>query len=475
MFDLQNKSLNLADCLDILIELYRSGKREFIDLIYIDPPFNSNRIYNVPFEGGELSEKAFVDTWSRVAYHDQLDMISKISPVLYKFLISLEQTNIPKSYITYLTVMGIRVFFMRELLKPTGSFYYHCDPTASHYVKMMLDMIFGMDNFRNEIVWAYTSGGASSKEFAKKHDIIFKYSKSNSYLHNETKYKRYVLKDEKGKEIGFDPRVEYFKDDIGSYRINNMTNVWSDIGIISPNSKTERLGYPTQKPEKLLERIILASSNPGDLVADFYLGGGTTIAVAEKLDRQWIGVDINPRAIEISEQRVKDLGKQLKKDFIVSGIPKSSKELRKLIEDNVYGKDKNSKFALEDIVCKYYLKNVVGNEKKVGDDSIDGRFTFDFKNEKHSGIVQVTTSGNKTHLKNSCAVMDLEGHSMLVYVTFEDKITDPLIDLAKRYKKIGGVDRVQLLSLEDLIDKGKQFDLPKDENTILGFDIPNIK
>ena len=133
--------------------------------------------------------------------------------------------------------------------------------SASHYVKMMLDMIFGMDNFRNEIVWAYTSGGASSKEFAKKHDIIFKYSKSNSYLHNETKYKRYVLKDEKGKEIGFDPRVEYFKDDIGSYRINNMTNVWSDIGIISPNSKTERLGYPTQKPEKLLERIILASTN----------------------------------------------------------------------------------------------------------------------------------------------------------------------------------------------------------------------
>ena len=237
----------------------------------------------------------------------------------------------------------------------------------------------------------------------------------------------------------------------------------------------ERLGYPTQKPEKLMERIISSGSNPGDLVVDFYLGGGTTIAVAEKLDRQWIGVDINPRAIEISEQRVKDLGKQLKKDFIVSGIPKSSKELRKLIEDNIYGKDKNSKFALEDIVCKYYLKNVVGNEKKVGDDSIDGRFTFDFKNEKHSGIVQVTTSGNKTHLKNSCAVMDLEGHSMLVYVTFEDKITDPLIDLAKRYKKIGGVDRVQLLSLEDLIDKGKQFDLPKDENTILGFDIPNIK
>lgn len=479
MFDLQNKSLNLADCLDILIELYRSGKREFIDLIYIDPPFNSNRIYNVPFEGGELSEKAFVDTWSRVAYHDQLDMISKISPVLYKFLISLEQTNIPKSYITYLTVMGIRVFFMRELLKPTGSFYYHCDPTASHYVKMMLDMIFGMENFRNEIVWCYTGASATKSRFPEKHDIILFYTKTNKYSFNSDdvripytptgggfQYKKW--KDNNTTEEEQKKKKEYFME-----KGKIVEDYWTDIYILKRTN--EKLGYPTQKPEKLLERIILASSNPGDLVADFYLGGGTTIAVAEKLDRQWIGVDINPRAIEISEQRVKDLGKQLKKDFIVSGIPKSSKELRKLIEDNVYGKDKNSKFALEDIVCKYYLKNVVGNEKKVGDDSIDGRFTFDFKNEKHSGIVQVTTSGNKTHLKNSCAVMDLEGHSMLVYVTFEDKITDPLIDLAKRYKKIGGVDRVQLLSLEDLIDKGKQFDLPKDENTILGFDIPNIK
>jgi len=474
MFELQTKSLNLADCLDILIELYRSGKREFIDLIYIDPPFNSDKNYNIPFEGGELSEKAFVDTWSRVAYHDQLDMISKISPDLYKFLVSLEKTSIKRSYITYLTVMGIRVFFMREMLKPTGTFYYHCDPTASHYIKMILDQIFGMDNFRNEIVWCYTRPSNIQKNFPRKHDVILRYSKTNifTFNFNSVRIPYKGLAAQGPSRRWHDDEEERIKESLEKGKI--VEDYWTDI-TLAIRSTIENLGYPTQKPEKLLERIILASSNPGDLVADFYLGGGTTIAVAEKLDRQWIGVDINPRAIEISEQRVKDLGKQLKKDFIVSGIPKSSKELRKLIEDNVYGKDKNSKFALEDIVCKYYLKNVVGNEKKVGDDSIDGRFTFDFKNEKHSGIVQVTTSGNKTHLKNSCAVMDLEGHSMLVYVTFEDKITDPLIDLAKRYKKIGGVDRVQLLSLEDLIDKGKQFDLPKDENTILGFDIPNIK
>ena len=471
MFELQNKSLNLADCLDILVELYKSGKREFIDLIYIDPPFNSNRNYNIPFEGGELSEKAFVDTWSRIGYLDQLDMVSKLHPRLYKFLVSLDQTDIPKSYITYLTVMGVRVFYMREMLKPTGSFYYHCDPTASHYVKMMLDMIFGMENFKNEIIWQYFMGGKSKNFWGSKHDVILFYTKTRNYTFNVQKVKRYLdfvpsLKDSsKNAEVG--------KDDIGYYSIVSCPDVWPIKSVF--NMSKEWLSYPTQKPEKLLERIILASSNPKDLVVDFYLGGGTTVAVSERLDRNWIGIDINPRAIEISEKRLIDLGQKLKKDFIVSGIPKSSKELRKLIEANVYGKDKNSRFALEDIVCKYYLKNVVGNDKKVGDDSIDGRFMFDFEGNKCSGIVQVTVSGNKTHLKNSCETMSREGHQMLVYVTFEDKITGPLIELAKKYKKIGGVDVVQLLSLEDLIDKGKQFDLPKDENTILGFDITNIK
>jgi site-specific DNA-methyltransferase (adenine-specific) len=368
--------------------------------------------------------------------------------------------------------MGIRVLYMRELLKPTGSFYYHCDPTASHYIKMMLDMIFGMDNFRNEIVWCYTGPSAAKRYFPEKHDVIFLYTKSDNYTFNpdlvRIPYKGGAPAAQGPNRKWVDNEEERIKKAMDTGKI--VEDYWTDITLAIRSSK-ENLGYPTQKPEKLLERIILASSNPKDLVVDFYLGGGTTIAVAEKLDRNWIGIDINPRALEISEKRIRDLGKVLKKDFIVSGIPKSSKELRQLIEANVYGKDKNSKFALEDIVCKYYLKNVVGNEKKVGDDSIDGRFMFDFEGDKCSGIVQVTTSGNKTHLKNSCETMSREGHKMLIYVTFEDKITDPLKEIAKKYKKIGGVDRVQLLSLEDLIDKGKQFDLPKDENTILGFDI----
>jgi DNA modification methylase len=126
----------------------------------------------------------------------------------------------------------------------------------------MLDYIFGIQNFQNEVIWCYTSGGASKRRFAKKHDIIFLYSKTQNYNFNTQTYKRYALIQE-GKEVGFDPRVEYFKDENGTYRINITVDWWNDVGIISPNSKTERLGYPTQKPEALLERIILASSNEG--------------------------------------------------------------------------------------------------------------------------------------------------------------------------------------------------------------------
>ena len=246
------------DNLEVLCEWYSQGKREFIDLIYIDPPFGNN------------IDKEWDLKWNRVE--------------------------------DYTNWMYPRVFLMRELLKPTGSFYYHCDPTASHYIKMMLDMIFGMDNFRNEVIWSYKSGGVSKKYFSKKHDTLFFYSKTDKYNFNQQKERTY-----KYGGIGKSSLQEYFKDEDGNeFCLVGQTDVFNDIGIISTHNKTERLGYPTQKPEKLLERIILSSSNPGDLVVDFYLGGGTTIAVAEKLDRNWIGIDINPRAIEISKKRIEE-------------------------------------------------------------------------------------------------------------------------------------------------------------------------
>jgi site-specific DNA-methyltransferase (adenine-specific) len=449
--------LILADCLDLLKEWKDHGRTNFIDLIYIDPPFNSKRNYNIVFkDGAELTERAFTDTWSRIAYLEELSNINSFSPNLYRFIKMLEETTIPKGALSYLTQMALRCFLMRGALKPTGSFYYHCDPTMSHYIKIVLDYIFGAENFRNEIVWCYKSGGASKRHFAKKHDTLFLYSKSENYFFQPTQEKSYVVPGS-----GKNPAQKYYEDENGTYTLVNQKDWWIDIGMLATSSK-ERLGYPTQKPEALLERIIKASSNEGDLVADFYMGGGTTIATAARSKRRYLGCDINERAIQITLERLEKQDLEVKKDFVVSGLPRSAKELRKLVDTNILGKDKNSKFALEDVIVKYYLKNVIGNEKKVGDNSIDGRFGFTYKDEQKTGLVQVTTGAGMNHFKAFCSEIAKGNGDLGVYVTFSDKVTDGMVREAKSYGQVGGVDKVQILTMEDLIDRRKQYQLPFD-------------
>ncbi len=389
----------------------------------------------------------------------------------------LENTGLPKSYISYLTKMSIRCWFMREMLKDTGSFYFHCDPTMSHYIKVILDYIFGRDNFRNEIIWYYKTGGVSKKSFAKKHDIIFFYSKTIKYKFNpqrelkETKSIKKAI--EKGNEIFEDENGKYtwhyrpgrnpkYPNGSKEYIEGYMRDVW-EIPPINAMAKN-RLGYPTQKPEKLLERIILASSNEGDVVADFFLGGGTTVAVADRLNRKWFGVDINLRAIQLTQGRLEKVKKIVKKDYIIEGIPNSAKALREMVDQNILGEDKNSKFALEDITVKYYLHDVVGNEVKVGDGSIDGRFGFDYKGKKRTGLVQVTAGANINHFSSFCLAVksDEENADLGVYISFEDRIPKSWYIKAKHQGKIGNVDRVQILTFEELIDNRKQFQKPSE-------------
>jgi len=251
-------TLYLADNLDLLKSWYKNGIRNFIDLGYNDSPFNSNRNYNIIFDITKASEEAFSDAWSNVSYLDELDEIAPISPALYNFLKLLETTNIPKSYISYLTNMGIRTWYMREMLKETGSFYYHCDTTMSHYIKVMLDYIFGRENFRNEIIWAYNTGGTSTNYFQKKNDKIFFYTKTNAYNFNLPQQKSRVnTLPEPHTPSG--QRLGVQADEDGNYRMVRCRDVWDDIGALFRNNQ-ERLGYPTQKPEALLERIIKASS-----------------------------------------------------------------------------------------------------------------------------------------------------------------------------------------------------------------------
>ena len=237
----------------------------------------------------------------------------------------------------YLVMMSLRILELHRILKPTGSFYLHCDPTMSHYLKTICDLIFGKDNFRNEIIWCYGSGGVTSRYFSKKHDIILFYSKNKSYKFNP-QYKPYSEKTiqrgltncKKKLNKNYELREE------GAF----MKDWWNDITpLLSPTQK-ERLGYPTQKPLSLLERIIKASSNEGDIVLDAFCGCGTTIDAAERLNRKWIGIDVSIHAIYLIKKRLENSYKAKFIDTLskyeIRGIPKDIQSAIKLWEQNPF-------------------------------------------------------------------------------------------------------------------------------------------
>jgi site-specific DNA-methyltransferase (adenine-specific) len=255
-----------GDCLEKL----ESFPAECVDLIYIDPPFNSNRNYSA--SSNENDQRQFGDKFENVA-----------------------------AYIAY---MKPRLKELHRILKPTGSFYYHCDWHASHYVKVLLDGpgLFGYGNFQNEIVWCYRSGGASPKKrFSRKHDIILFYSKTADYTFNGLREKSY----NRGLKPYRFQGVEEYRDEAGWYTKVGMKDYW-EINMVGRTSR-ERLDYPTQKPEALLERIITAGSNEGDIVLDAFCGSGTTLAAARKLGRKWIGIDISSAACKLAKQRMDSL------------------------------------------------------------------------------------------------------------------------------------------------------------------------
>ena len=302
-----NHTIIIKDNLHVL----RALDDESVQLIYLDPPFQSNRNYSAPI-GSEAAGAAFKDTWTLLdtdkAWHGE---IAEKHPKLYE-KIHYADNDKDKSYLIY---MAIRLLEMHRILKASGSIYLHCDQTMSHYLKVVMDSIFGKQNFKNEIVWHYKSGGASKKFFSKKHDTILFYSKN--YKNNifnfedigETKnlQDRCNMKKNKDKngKIFFSIKsngklYKYYEDHKFS-----PPDVWM-IPIINNNAK-ERTGYPTQKPLALLERIIKASSNPGDIVLDPFCGSGTTLVAAKKLSRKWIGIDDNKYAVKITKERIRGL------------------------------------------------------------------------------------------------------------------------------------------------------------------------
>ena len=301
--NVENRTLYHGDNLPFL----RNLNSESVHLIATDPPFNKNKDFHATPDS-LAAGASFQDRWSweRDVHQEWVDKITDDFP---KLMEAIESARFAHSdgMGAFMCFMAVRLLEMKRILRKDGSIYLHCDPTASHYLKAVMDAIYGHKNFRNEIIWSYRTGGTSKRWFGKKHDVILRYTKTNEYVFNPEKQKSYLdtkffkPHQEKSKELGI--KSDY----MGMYRWVDCRDVWDDIKAMHPHSD-ERLGYPTQKPITLYERIIRASSNEGDIVLDPFAGCATTLVAAEKLKRQWIGADIWNKAHEVVIERLKEDG-----------------------------------------------------------------------------------------------------------------------------------------------------------------------
>ena len=346
----KSRTLWTGDNLDIM----RGMNSESIDLIYLDPPFNSNRDYEAPI-GGEAAGAAFKDTWELSdvdeAWHGE---IAEKEPPVYA-IIDAAGLSHGKRMKSYLIMMAVRLLEMRRILKATGSLYLHCDPTASHYLKTLLDTLFGSENYRNEISWRRSNPKSLTKiNFPNCRDILLRYSKSEKCTFNKVfgehdpEYirKAYKYQDSDGRRYRLLPllnpnndrpnltyefmgitrvwrwtrermekahaggivvqlkpgAVPQYKKYLDESKGRTITNDWSDI---EQAAGKENVGYPTQKPLKLLDRVILSSSNPGDIILDPFCGCATACVAAEKRERQWVGIDLSPLAAKLVKARLK--------------------------------------------------------------------------------------------------------------------------------------------------------------------------
>ena len=327
------------------LPVVRGMADECVDLIYLDPPFNSNRAYHIIYPDDLGQVTAFEDSWHWMPQCEQYleELRTGDAPsvracsILEALIAALGKVQV----CAYLVNMGIRLVELRRILKPTGSIYLHCDPTASHYLKIVMDCIFEQKHFVNEIIWSYKTGGTSKKWFGKKHDVILFYRKSEACTFNPQKEKSYL-----SHKYGFS-NIDIHKDEGGHYTLAGMRDVW-DIPALRGN-QPEKLDYPTQKPVALLERIIKASSNEGELVLDPFCGCGTSIASAEQHKRQWIGIDITYSAIAAVKTRFQRQKLDIWGDIEIIGSPQTMEEVDdKFLHENspLYARKEFEKFCV---------------------------------------------------------------------------------------------------------------------------------
>lgn len=502
--------------------LRRHIEEDSVDLIYLDPPFNSQQDYNVLFgqqDGTRAAAQiqAFEDTWrwdqsAAESFVYTVEQGGKVSQVMQAFRTFLGETDM----LAYLAMMAPRLVELRRALKPTGSIYLHCDPTASHYLKLLMDAVFGPQHFRSEIIWKRTSAHSSAKRYGPVHDVLLYYAKGDEpvwnqqfqeydqsyldafYTHVDEDGRRWRRSDltgpgvrhgatgevwrgrdvtAKGRHWAYPPselerldkqgRIHWPQKEGGMPMLKRyaedqpgvpLQDVWTDIKPIH-NLGAERLGYPTQKPEALLERIIQASSSEGDTVLDPFCGCGTTVAAAQHLERRWIGIDITHLAINLIRHRLVDTyGLDVEETFEVVGEPVSQDGATELAMDDPYQ-------------FQWWALGLVGarpsDEKKGADKGIDGRIYFHDEGAKgKTKQVIISVKAGKTgpsHVRDLRGVLEREEAQIGVLISLQEPTRESRKEAASAgfYESPWGKHaRIQLLTVEQLMD-GHGIDYPK--------------
>jgi len=487
--------LYYGDNLKILRDHIRD---ETIDLCYIDPPFNSKRNYNQIYNNIGREDKAqaqaFIDTWTWDDHANEglAEIQSNKGGVFTSQSINLINglRSVLKegSLLAYLVSMTLRIAEIHRVLKSTGSFYLHCDPTASHYLKLICDGLFTSrgGDFRNEIVWCYRGAGYPKKDFGRRHDSIFRYVKSKAFIFNLDEVREEYAETTK-KRFAHYIGNKRGKNDFGVQALNPLgrqPDDWWQIQPIAPSAK-ERLGYPTQKPEKLLEKIIKASSNEGDVVLDAFCGCGTTVAVAERLNRQWIGIDITYQSISLILKRLED---SFGKDFTQNILDEKTQEvIPALLELNGVPQDFESAVALANnkddrtrkefekwMILTYSKNRATINEKKGGDAGIDG-IAYIVHSKDTSEIKEIIFSVKSNEKLSPIVIRDLYGTVMREEAAAGILLTlYPMPNLVKESKKYGlyhndftnnDYAKIKVVCVEDIFE-GNFIELPNVMETL---------
>jgi DNA modification methylase len=517
----QNPVLNQLFYGDNLAVLRDHIADQSVDLIYLDPPFNSRQDYNVLFaekDGARSASQitAFKDTWewneeSSLAYEQVVEAGGRVAEAMRAFRTLLGGTDM----LAYLAMMAPRLVELRRVLKESGSIYLHCDPTASHYLKLLMDGVFGPQMFKNEIVWKRTTSHSDAQRYGNVHDLVLFYSKgekpfwATTYQKHDPEYveQYYRYKDSDGRrfmsgdltgagagpvrtfgdrgtiappsnrhwmydQAGIDDalqkgRIYWTKNEIPRLKFYLDENqgmpaqdVWNDIQALR-SWHQERLGYPTQKPEALLERILRASSNEGDVVLDPFCGCGTTVQVAQKLNRRWIGIDITHLAIGLIKTRLDDAyGPEIRQTYEVIGEPTDVAGAIQLASEN--------KFQFQAWALGLVGARVANSDKRGADRGIDGRKVFfDDDSGKAKEIIFSVKGGQSvqdSELRDLAGTVSAENADIGVFIS----LAEPTRPMQKRAAEAGfytssdgsKYPRLQLLTIKGLLEATQHLQRP---------------